>query len=433
MSSDMMMPKGKVMYLSDSGRLIKTPADGRDMVYLDIGDQSYEALLSDLMSVYRTVNLDPRSVNNNGHDIVIEGIPNSIKLGLYASLGSRVVVRSDETHPENNQTFTINGNIGKGGVVHYTSNVIGKKVQVGPFVTFHGSHVGSEAIIRERAVLDKNAVIPEECDVGACSYIDSEVFTKVVEPGTIYTGDVMVRLPQKAIAMQVNAAETEYEKTSRSGAREHRLNFSNKGYFDPLALIELSEKEGFSDPTANHIYVGPFAHIVNCEFAGSNVNIQDHNHRDSTIFLGDNIGAHGVISKNTTMQKGSAALFSALMTNAVLGERAVAGPLATIVGAYMSKPIYIPDGKFVVGYVDSSNIQALTEQAKTGTGVVKDGEGNITALMTDVSKVAGLESRMEHIQAENARHSAKASNILGIPTYVFFSPKRLEEIAKQVR
>ena len=417
-----MEERGHVTILTDGFN--KTNSFRRHIRYLFLDSgKEVDKVLSDKKNLYNLLVISPKIRQPSGHDIVIEGEPSSIELGTYAGLGDRVVIRSDETEKSEGHYFSINGNIGEGSTFHWKWNFIGKGVTTDPFVTFHGTKIGDHAVIGTRSVFDTKSEIPQGCEVGDCCYIPHKIESDRVESGTVFFGEYTIKLPVEAINIQSSKYLESFVKMKASFAKDHKDNQLNIGYFDPLAYIENYNKLGNK---VENIYVGPFAYINNCEFAGPNVNIQDHNIREASHFAGYNIGAHGVWTKNVHMGERSATLFHAMLENVNLGKDSVAGPLATIMGSSNSDRIDIPPQHVVCGYVTSDNIKGLLKE-----GEVHE-EGDLVAILKPRAEFdkLGLADRLSHIDDENARiHANKQRQVIAVPVSAYFDRENLSQFA----
>lgn len=409
---------GRVQRLTDSFNLTDTPAPYVRYIFIDTGSP-VSRIVKNISLLYEPVRIDPKIRRPSGWDIVIEGLPDSIDFGPYASLGDRVVIRSDETDPENGHRFSICGSVKEGSVLHWKWNYIGKGVVSDPFVTFHGSKIGENVLIGSRTVLDTDCELPDNCEVGCACYIAERITDPVVPSGTILFGGYTIQLPTEAVELQKDQFQQSFTTMRASVAKDHKYNKMGIGFFSPLAYIEsfhvLSSR-------VRNLYVGPFAYIKNCEFDGPNVNIQDHNIRKTTYFGGYNIGAHGVWTNNVKMEEYSAALFHCMLENVNLGHGSVAGPLTTIRGRNSYDRINIPDDYLVCGYVTYETFDELLRKGE----LYEDGQ--LRAILKPRSEfdAKGLGDRLSHIDDENAiLHANKKRNIIAVPAATYFSRKNI--------
>jgi CheY-like chemotaxis protein/carbonic anhydrase/acetyltransferase-like protein (isoleucine patch superfamily) len=409
---------GRVQRLTDSFNLTDTPAPHVRYVFIDTGNPVAK-VLKDVSLLYEPVRIDPKIRRPSGWDIVIEGLPDSIDFGPYASLGDRVVIRSDETDPANGHRFSIHGSIKEGSVLHWKWNYIGKGVMSDPFVTFHGSKIGTDVLIGSRTVLDTACELPDNCEVGDACYIAGPITTSMVPSGTVLFGGYMIQLPAEAVELQKDQFQQSFTIMRASVAKDHKYNKMGIGFFDPLAYVESFH---ILSPKVKNLYIGPFAHIKNCEFDGPNINIQDHNIRKATFFGGYNIGAHGVWTNNVKMEEYSATLFHCMLENVNLGKGSVAGPLTTIRGRSSYDRITIPDNYLVCGYVTHETFPELLQNGELYEG------GQLRAILKPRAEfdANGLGDRLSHIDDENAMiHANKKRNIIAVPAATYFSRKNI--------
>ncbi len=410
--------RGRVQRLTDGFNLTDTPTPHVRYVFIDTGNP-VSKILQDIRLLYEPVRIDPHIRRPSGWDIVIEGLPNSIEFGPFASLGDRVVIRSDETDPVNGHRFCIEGSVREGSVLHWKWNHIGKGVSSDPFVTFHGSKIGRDVLIGSRTVLDTACELPDNCEVGDACYIAEKITAASVPSGTVLFGGYTIHLPPEAVEMQKDQFQQSFTLMRASVAKDHKHNKMGIGFFDPLAFIESLH---ILSPRVRNLYIGPFAHIKSCEFDGPNVNIQDHNIRKATYFGGYNIGAHGVWTSNVKMEAYSATLFHCMLENVNLGKGSVAGPLTTIRGRSAYDRIIIPDHHLVCGHVTHDTFQELLEKGELYEG------GKLRAILKPRAEfdAKGLGDRLIHIDDENAMvHANKRRNIIAVPAATYFSRKNI--------
>jgi carbonic anhydrase/acetyltransferase-like protein (isoleucine patch superfamily) len=411
---------GRVQWLTDAFNPTDTPTPNLRYVFVDTG-KSVTDIAESTRLLYEPVMIDPKIRIPSGRDIVIEGLPDSIVFGPYAGLGDRVVIRSDETDPAAGEFFSIEGVIREGSVFHSQWNHIGKGVSSDPFVTFHGSKVGQDVLIGARTVLDIGCELPDNCEVGDACYLAGKIDALFVPSGTILFGGYTIQLPPEAIELQKEKFLQSFIKMKASVAKDHKQNKMGIGFFDPLAFIESMQ---VLSSNVKNLYVGPFAHIANCEFNGPNVNIQDHNIRKATYFGGYNIGAHGVWTRNVKMAECSATLFHCMLENVNLGRASIAGPLTTLQGRSSYDRIEIPDNHVVCGFVTHERFDELVQK-----GEIYEGH-ELRAVLKHRSEfdLKGLGDRLLHVDDENATvHANKKRNIIAVPVSTYFNRHNIRE------
>jgi carbonic anhydrase/acetyltransferase-like protein (isoleucine patch superfamily) len=409
---------GRVQWLTDAFNPTDTPTPNLRYIFVDTGNPVADVIKNTEL-LYEPVRIDPRIRILSGRDIVIEGLPDSIVFGPYAGLGDRVVIRSDETDPGNGHYFSIEGVVREGCVFHAKWNHIGKGVSSDPFVTFHGSKVGKDVLIGSRTVLDTECELPDNCEVGDACYLAERITAPFVPSGTVLFGGYTIRLPPEAVELQKEKFHQSFIKMKASVAKDHKQNKMGIGFFDPLAFIESLQ---VLSPSVRNLYIGPFAHIANCEFEGPNVNIQDHNIRKATCFGGYNIGAHGVWTRNVRMAECSSTLFHCMLENVNLGRESIAGPLTTLQGRSSYDRIEIPDNHVVCGSVHHEQFSELMH-----SGEIYEG-GQLRAVLKHRSEfdLKGLGDRLLHIDDENATvHANKKKNIIAVPAATYFNRKNI--------
>ena len=405
---------GRVQRLTSAFNLTDTPRAHVRYVFITTGNP-VNTILKDVKLLYEPVKIHPKMRIPPGWDIVIEGLPDSIEFGPYASMGDRVVIRSDETDPANGHRFSIQGIVREGSVLHWKWNYIGKGVSADSFVTFHGSKIGENVLIGSRTVLDTESELPDNCEVGDACYIAEKITASFVPSGTVLFGGYKIELPDEAVELQEEQFHQYFTAMRASIAKDHKQNKMGIGFFDPLAFVESLQ---ILSPRVKNLYVGPFAHIKDCEFDGPNVNIQDHNIRIATYFGGYNIGAHGVWTKSVKMDEYSATLFHCMLQNVNLSRRSVAGPLSTIKGRSSYDRITIPENYLVCGYVTHENFETLLREGELYEG------GKLRAILKPRAEFdsKGLGERLAHIDDENAFvHANKKRNIIGVPAASYFN------------
>ena len=413
---------GRVQRLTDAFNPTDTPTPNLRYVFVDTGNPVADAI-EDIRLLYEPVRIDPKIRIPSGRDIVIEGLPDSIEFGPYAGLGDRVVVRSDETDPAKGQRFSIKGVIREGSVFHWKWNYIGKGVSSDPFVTFHGCKVGEDVLIGSRTVLDTDCRLPDHCEVGEACYIAEEITTSLVPSGTVLFGGYHIQLPAAAVKRQREQFHQSFIKMKASVAKDHKHNRIGIGFFDPLAFIESMQ---ILSPLVKNLYIGPFAHIANCEFDGPNVTIQDHNIRKATYFGGHNIGAHGVWTRNVKMEPYATTLFHCMLENVNLGRGSVAGPLTTIKGRSSYDRVTIPENYLVCGHVTHEDFAELMEKGELYEG------GKLRAILKPRTEFdeQGLGERLTQINDENAIvHAGKKRNLIAVPTATYFNRQNIVQYA----
>lgn len=410
----LLLHTGRVQWLTDAFNPTDTPTPNLRYVFVDT-EQSVADIVENPSLLYEPVLIDPRIRIPSGRYIVIEGLPDSITFGPYAGLGDRVVIRSDETDPANGERFSIEGVVREGCIFHSRWNHIGKGVSSDPFVTFHGSKVGQDVLIGSRTVLDTGCELPDNCEVGEACYLAEKIETLLVPSGTVLFGGYRIQLPPEAIELQKERFHQSFIKMKASVAKDHKENRMGIGFFDPLAFIEsmqvLSSK-------VENLYVGPFAHIANCEFDGPNVNIQDHNIRKATYFAGYNIGAHGVWTRNVKMAECSATLFHCMLENVNMGRGSIAGPLTTLQGRSSYDRLKIPDNHVVCGFANHEHFSELLQKGEVYEG------NELRAVLKHRSEfdLKGLGDRLFSIDDENATvHANKRRNIIALPVATYFN------------
>ena len=411
---------GRVRWLTDAFNHTDTPTPNLRYVFVDT---SYPVtdVIENTGLLYEPVRIDPRIRIPSGRDIVIEGLPNSIVLGPYAGLGDRVVIRSDETDPANGHIFLIEGVVREGSVFHSKWNHIGKGVSSDPFVTFHGCKIGRDVLIGSRTILDTGCELPDNCEVGDACYLAEQIRATFVPSGTVLFGGYTIQLPSEAVKLQKEKFHQSFIKMKASVAKDHKQNKTGIGFFDPLAYIESMQ---VLSANVRNLYIGPFAHIANCEFEGPNVNIQDHNIRKATCFGGYNIGAHGVWTRNVRMAECSCTLFHCMLENVNLGKESIAGPLTILQGKSSYDRIEIPDNHVVCGYVHHEQFDELLRH-----GEIHE-DGNLRAVLKHRSEfdLKGLGDRLLHIDDENATmHANKKRNIIAVPAATYFNRQNIRE------
>ncbi len=413
---------GRVQRLTDAFNPTDTPTPNLRYVFVDTGNQ-VDDVLADTRLLYEHVRIDPKIRIPSGKDIVIEGLPDSIEFGPYAGLGDRVVIRSDETDPAKGQRFSIKGVIREGSVFHWKWNYIEKGVSSDPFVTFHGCKVGEDVLIGSRTVLDTDCQLPDRCEIGDACYIAEKITASLVPSGTVLFGGYQIQLPDVAVKWQREQFHHSFIKMKASVAKDHKQNKMGIGFFDPLAFLESMQ---ILAPQVKNIYIGPFAHIANCEFDGPNITIQDHNIRKATYFCGHNIGAHGVWTRNVRMEEYATTLFHCMLENVNLGKGSVAGPLTTIKGRNSYDRITIPDNYLVCGHVTPEDFEELLEKGE----LYKEGE--LRAILKPRAEFdeKGLRERLMLIDDENAiLHAGKRRNHIAVPTSTYFNRQNIKQYA----